>query len=568
MVYSTDGGQNFRFLAFVGNGTGPGAQQVDYPSIATGPGNMPNQGSVWLAWKAGNNKVVAAGASVTGQGQIGAFVDTKTVNGSDDMGQATIQVGPDGRVMVSFQTIYPGLDPTEIYVSVDEDGLGPNGFWTVPTFVTTTTVVMNPTITPPTQLYVIPAQTNRGITPQVNLAWDRSGLFRPGPHGRVYMVYTYAFPEIGGDDTDIFVQYSDDSGMTWQAPQIVHTPNANSQFLPSIAVDQTTGHVAVIWLDARDDHPANRKVRLLGTVSVNGGASYRENEVVLSAGQSDAAVANVHQRGVTTGENGQLTLWDTNQNWTPDHYWATDSYNVLITGTGAANGQRRGITGSFAKRLLVQDWTDPMGVVPVQGEPYEIQHFVGLNVQDQPVYDIYRFDFGDYTGVAFHNGYFYPIWADTSNSTNDNPNEANRALDVYTARVEVLIVEDNPLGAGGTGGAASTSARTYTVSLGTRRFTGVPQARLLEAALLLGGQRTFRTRPPSAAIYSQFVRDTQAKIQKLAARASASPTSPAALLLGGSTPRLTPSIEAIDRFFSAAWADGVLNELDLLRTLG
>ena len=44
-------------------------------------------------------------------------------------------------------------------------------------------------------------------------------------------------------------------------------------------------------------------------------------------------------------------------------------------------------------------------------------------------------EFGDYTGIDFVNGRFYPVWADNSNSTGDNPNGALGALNLYTAAV-------------------------------------------------------------------------------------------------------------------------------------
>lgn len=45
-------------------------------------------------------------------------------------------------------------------------------------------------------------------------------------------------------------------------------------------------------------------------------------------------------------------------------------------------------------------------------------------------------DFADYTALAFFNGTFYPVWADNSNSTGDNPDGATR-MELYTARVTV-----------------------------------------------------------------------------------------------------------------------------------
>ena len=44
-------------------------------------------------------------------------------------------------------------------------------------------------------------------------------------------------------------------------------------------------------------------------------------------------------------------------------------------------------------------------------------------------------ELGDFTGLAFADGVLYPSWADSSNSTGDNPNGARSMFDVYTAAV-------------------------------------------------------------------------------------------------------------------------------------
>jgi Ca2+-binding RTX toxin-like protein len=43
-------------------------------------------------------------------------------------------------------------------------------------------------------------------------------------------------------------------------------------------------------------------------------------------------------------------------------------------------------------------------------------------------------DFGDYTGITAYNDIIYAVWADNSNSTNDNPG-GNATFEVYTSRV-------------------------------------------------------------------------------------------------------------------------------------
>ena len=49
----------------------------------------------------------------------------------------------------------------------------------------------------------------------------------------------------------------------------------------------------------------------------------------------------------------------------------------------------------------------------------------------------YKFDFGDYSGLVFNGGIFYPCWGDNSNSTHDNPEGTQTTLDAYTAAVIV-----------------------------------------------------------------------------------------------------------------------------------
>jgi hypothetical protein len=51
-------------------------------------------------------------------------------------------------------------------------------------------------------------------------------------------------------------------------------------------------------------------------------------------------------------------------------------------------------------------------------------------------------DYGDYTSSDFASDLFYPVWADNSNSTGDNPAGANSTFDIYTARVR--IAENQP----------------------------------------------------------------------------------------------------------------------------
>jgi hypothetical protein len=337
-------------LRFLSSGL-PGSA-VDYPTVATGSGRNANEQSVWFGWRAATGDIQVTGAAVTGKGVIGQFIGAESVTGSNGMALPRAQVGPNGQVMVSFHTVGDpnGTQPTQIYVNVDDDGLGANGFRANAKAVAQSTIVVSG------QAGIgfrIPAQPNRGITPQVSLAWDHSGIYGDATNGRVYMVYTTGVAgTINDPDTDIYVRYSDDSGKSWSIiAKLVSGNDLMSQFLPSIAVDQTDGDIAVVWLDARDDNPGNAKVALYGTLSFDGGATF-QTPFKIAAGSSNASNADRLQRGTSTGNNGTNTLSDTTQTWIGTDYWR-NNFEVEILGNGPAAGQFRGITASTKTMLIV-----------------------------------------------------------------------------------------------------------------------------------------------------------------------------------------------------------------------
>jgi hypothetical protein len=173
------------------------------------------------------------------------------------------------------------------------------------------------------------------VDSEAGLAWDRSG----GPHnGRLYFVYTDR-PSTSSVDTNIFARFSDDSGAHWSSSVRVNDDTgANSQFLPRVTLDQTSGRIAVSFYDARNSSN-NTTAQVFATTSTDGTAFAANQQI--SAGTSNAAAAN---------------------------------NNI---------------------------------------------------------------DYGDYSGLAYQEGSFYPFWADNSNSTNDNPDGAGHAFDMYTATVVV-----------------------------------------------------------------------------------------------------------------------------------
>ena len=352
LALSTDGGQTFSFVTTVarptplapfgpakpGNpyGTRSGAG-VDQPTVAVGAG------SVWVTYNT-LGAISARGAAVTGLGLVGALNAAQVAPGSSGGNFGDIAIGPTGQVMVTYQNNTGGAGPSTIFVNVDADGLGAGGFG--PAVAATTTNVGG------TRL--IPAQSNNfGIDAEAGLAYDRSGGVT---NGRVHLVYTDA-PTTSSNDTNIFTRFSTDNGVTWSAAvRINDDAGTNSQFLPRIALDQTTGNIAVSWYDSRNDTGmggpgdtngiANDDAQLFATFSTDGGATFAAN---------------------------------------------------LKVSTGTSNSAKSEPPGPCCR---------PLG-------------------------------YGDYAGLAFHNGSFYPGWADNSNSTSDNPDGSLSKFDVYTAQISV-----------------------------------------------------------------------------------------------------------------------------------
>jgi hypothetical protein len=278
IVMSTDGGVTFRTLA--------GFNAVDQPKMAVGAG------MIWIVYNNGAGTaadpggVEAAGARVTGLGQVEPFTAPFHVPGSLGGNFGAIAIGPKGQVTVSFQQAGSGVGPDIISVSTKLDGVGPGQF-------SAPLGIASPKIG---GFRPIPPQPVRTIDAESKLAYDRSG----GPHnGRLYHVYTGA-ADIFTNNTQIFEQYSDDNGMHWTNPVTVNDANfGRSDFFPWVAVDQTTGNVAVSWYDTRNDQGGgpgdtngipNDDVECFVTASINGGVSFLPN-VQVAPGPSNAIAA-------------------------------------------------------------------------------------------------------------------------------------------------------------------------------------------------------------------------------------------------------------------------------------
>jgi hypothetical protein len=288
VVLSTDGGLTFNLIANIEAPPkapakkSPGDNRglfhyVDQPTITAA------KGEVWVVFNAGG-PIFATGAPVTGLGQVGAFLPGQAVPGTGNCTYGDVAIGPAGQVMQACNLTQTGQGGGKIFVNVDPDGLGPAGFGDR-VFVAETHVGGFDFIAP---------QPDRSVDAEVGLAWDRSG----GVHtGRVYAVYTKE-QKNESDNTDIYLRYSDDDGATWSAGVRVNDDKTNnSQFMPKISLDQTTGNLAVVWYDSRNDLGAggpgdtdgiaNDDAQFWGAFSTNGGISFTPN-IQISAGTSNS----------------------------------------------------------------------------------------------------------------------------------------------------------------------------------------------------------------------------------------------------------------------------------------
>jgi hypothetical protein len=237
VILSTDGGVTFS--APVTAGTGP----VDQPSIAVG------NGSVWVDWNQ-SGSMVARGAPVTGLGVWGPFNAQQAIpSATGSFGGIAVGPGPGGgKVIVTYQNPYNDQGPSTIYANVDADGLGAGGFGPRVTVSATNVGGFD----------YIPAQSERSIDAEAGVVWDATGgQF----NDRIYLVYT--------DET-----VNEDDVTT------------RSQFLPYVALDRTTGRVAVGFHDARNDDGVtggtnmipNDDAEYFGTFSTDGGATWATNQ--------------------------------------------------------------------------------------------------------------------------------------------------------------------------------------------------------------------------------------------------------------------------------------------------
>ena len=143
---------------------------------------------------------------------------------------------------------------------------------------------------------------------------DRSN----GPHrGTIYV--NWSDQRHGEEDTDIWVAYSEDKGMTWSAPVRVNDDQAgNQQFLTWMDIDQSNGHLHTVFYDRRHQDGTTTDVYLAS--SEDGGRTWTNTQIntqsfkpspqVFFGDYNDIAVVNGSVRPIWTQLDGcKLNVW-------------------------------------------------------------------------------------------------------------------------------------------------------------------------------------------------------------------------------------------------------------------
>jgi hypothetical protein len=281
VALSTDGGDTFTKITQIDNPNKKASPDifakaappirsrfplVDQPTITTGAG------SVWVSFN-GFGPMYASGARVRGLGRVGRFQPARQLPQSNNGNFGDIAIGQDGQVAVVWQRPSSGEGPSTVFESLNPGGLA--GHFTPPRALVVTNVG---------GFDYIPAQPFRSVDAEAGLAWDRSF----GPHrGRLYLIYCRESPD-ESNNLDVMSRFSDDGGLTWSKPRRVNDDDThNSQPLPRISLDQSSGWIVVSWYDARNDEGdrgpgdtdgrRNDDVQFFGAFSLNGGRSFGRN---------------------------------------------------------------------------------------------------------------------------------------------------------------------------------------------------------------------------------------------------------------------------------------------------
>ena len=224
-----------------------------------------------------------------------------------------------------------------------------------------------------------------GVAPDPQIASDNTlGAYSPY-EGRIYVAYVDKLTPLTNDanNFDVFLAYSDDGGQTWQSrfdnfglllpvnddlgvvdgssggesgidnTLYGNTATANYrgrlQFMPSVAVDPSTGTVALSWYDARND-ASDARVATYTATSSDGGQTFSTN---------------TYANASTTATDG-ITLNTVNLGPVPDNQSSGDSSRD----TTFSYGTHQGLAFLDGKLHPIWSGNENVGGGPINPPPH------------------------------------------------------------------------------------------------------------------------------------------------------------------------------------------------------
>ncbi len=264
---STNGGATWTGQGVIKSSWGSAdVEDKNFYAIDNTP-TSPYYGRHYVCWDRNNDEKLAWSSN---DGATWTEVDLPDIAGGIDLG-CDIAVQKNGKVHVVFDTLTCGLfsctNERLFYTKSTNGGVT----WTAPL------QLRDYNLTGFSGANCPEAQDDRCIGPLGAIDVDRSG----GPCNDNLFV-TYTDFSAGGtvDDADVWVIRSTDNGVTWGAPVRVNDggfgATGETQFNPTLVVDQYDGEVVVAWQDTRDD-PANRDVEVYTATSKDCGLTFGSN---------------------------------------------------------------------------------------------------------------------------------------------------------------------------------------------------------------------------------------------------------------------------------------------------
>jgi uncharacterized repeat protein (TIGR01451 family) len=470
VAVSTNYGARFTLLTNLA-----AADATETPRIVASPGTVP--GSVWVVYKdysQTGTPLMAQGLLATNLGTNSQFGQPLIIPGSAGGGFPDIAIGPAGQVMVAYQNNLTNSSAAKIFVSLNTNAFGTNGFGAAVTVATNGVG----------GLTYIPAQsTGIGVSANAGVAWN-ADPFSPY-YGRAYVIYS----ALGsGNALNIGFRYSTNSGATWSTQETVNDDaSGNSHFMPRVAVDPITGIVACSWYDCRNDQGnTSQSTAVTATANVVFADLFVTNILMTTNGISNPTLSIV--TNTTDGINFTLTISGanllgtiiSNNTKTQDIYLSTLALSFIDltflgnTGTNAT-GTNTSITVNVVDTLPDQ-YTSGTAVnqEPILYTTISTSGGASFAANKSAISPTFTIDpnatvnppvlgfasieadsgsplgFGNYTGLAFYSGNFYPAWTDNSDVAVVNPNGPLSDFDVTISQVVVpsadltLFVTNSP----------------------------------------------------------------------------------------------------------------------------